>query len=109
MTTRTIPTLPPGLVAIHDPKKPGDYRVLGIADYNPAEHVLFSEPLPKKTETHRPGGAPLGTPAAPVGEVSPGTESSGKAGEQPPADTSNDTPKKNRGGRPKKNKGAPQE
>ena len=64
--TRPVPTLPPGLLAIHDPKKPGFYLVIGVNDFDAEKHTPFSAPLPK-SETHRPGGAPLGTPAAPVG------------------------------------------
>lgn len=46
------------LIKISDPKKPGDFLLIGARDFDPAKHVRFEE-----------GGAqapPPPTPAAPI-------------------------------------------
>lgn len=73
-------TLPAGFVAIHDRKKPGDYRVIAAKDFDASVDVLFGDP---PTSDH-PAQAPLGTPAAPVGEADQAGGVASKA-DSPPA------------------------
>jgi len=91
---RTDLNLPPGFVAIHDPKKPGDYRVLSTKEFDPTLHTRYEVPL-EAPKAPRADAQSLGTPAAPVGEV---------VAVQPPASAGSPSPAADGPSKPSKKK-----